>query len=184
MTKQTASWKDVKGVLSEFSHEQLLVALQDVYKLNPATKSFFHSRFLGGAGGVDHLEAYKKRIRRAISADPIRPLRLGEARKAVNEFKKASGQLEDTLELMLYYVACGNDFTLAFGDITESFYSSLESMFYSIVQMLIKQKDAGLAQAWLPKLEREYNRVSDLGWGYADYLSECLEELREAFSLK
>jgi hypothetical protein len=184
MTKQTASWRDVKAVLSEFSHEQLLGTLQDVYKLNPATKSFFHSRFLGGASGVEHLEAYKKRIRNAISTNHARPLRLGEARKAVNEFKKASGQLEETLELMLYYVACGNDFTLAFGDITESFYSSLESMFYSIVQMLIKQKDAGLAQAWLPKLEREYNRVSDLGWGYADYLSDCLEELREAFSLK
>jgi hypothetical protein len=69
MTKQTASWRDVKGVLSEFSHEQLLVALQDLYKLNPATKSFFHSRFLGGAGGVDHLEAYKKRIRNAISTN-------------------------------------------------------------------------------------------------------------------
>jgi hypothetical protein len=184
MTKQTASWRDVKGVLSEFSHEQLLVALQDLYKLNPATKSFFHSRFLGGAGGVDHLEAYKKRIRNAISTNHARPLRLGEARKAVNEFKKASGQLEETLELMLYYVACGNDFTLAFGDITESFYSSLESMFNGIVQTLIKQKDAALAQAWLPKLEKEYNRVSDLGWGYADYLSECLEELREAFSVK
>jgi hypothetical protein len=184
MTKPTASWRDVKAVLSEFSHEQLLGTLQDVYKLNPATKSFFHSRFLGGAGGVEHLEAYKKRIRNAISTNHTRPLRLGEARKAVNEFKKASGQLEETLELMLYYVECGNDFTLAFGDITESFYNSLESMFNGIVQTLIKQKDAALAQAWLPKLEREYKRVSDFGWGYADYLSECLEELREAFSVK
>jgi hypothetical protein len=184
MTKQTASWRDVKAVLSEFSREQLLGALQDLYKLNPATKSFFHSRFLGGAGGADHLEAYKKRIRNAISTNHTRPLRLGEARKAVNEFKKASGRLEETLELMLYYVECGNDFTLAFGDIDEAFYSSLESMFYGIVKILIKQKDAALAQAWLPKLEREYNRVSDFGWGYADYLSECLEELREACSVK
>jgi hypothetical protein len=57
-------------------------------------------------------------------------------------------------------------------------------MFNGIVQTLIKQKDAALAQAWLPKLEREYERVSDLGWGYADYLSECLEELREVFPEK
>lgn len=184
MAKQTAGWKEVKGVLSEFSREQLLGTLQDLYKLNPATKSFFHSRFLGDAGGTEHLEAYKKRIQNAISTNHNRPLRLGDARKAVNEFKKASGRLEETLELMLYYVECGNDFTLAFGDIDEPFYSSLESMFNGIVQTLIKQKDADLMRVWLPKLEREYKRVSRLGWGYADYLSDCLDELREAFRLQ
>ena len=57
-------------------------------------------------------------------------------------------------------------------------------MFNSIVQTLIKQKNVALAQAWLAKLEQEYNRVADFGWGYADYLSECLDELREVFPLK
>jgi hypothetical protein len=180
MTKQLG-WREVKSVLSEFSPEQLLGVLQDVYKFNAATKSFFHGRFLKDNTSTAHLDAYKKRIRSAIPLSHTRPLRMGEARKAVNEFKKANGHLDDTLELMLYYVACGNDFTLMYGDIDAPFYSSLESMFDKMTKLLIKQQDKSLTYRWLPKIEQEYNRVSMLGWGYADYLEECLEELRKAF---
>jgi hypothetical protein len=181
MTKQTTGWKEVKMVLSEFSSTQLLGVLHDLYKFNPATRSFFHSRFLADVDQGEHLEAYKKRIRSAIPIHPERPLRLVEARKAVNEFKKASGRLEDALELMLYYVQCGNDMTLAFGDIGGTFYDSLASMFDSIVQKLIAQADAALVEAWWPRLEQEHKRVDFIGWGYGDSLKDALVELRKAF---
>ena len=108
-------------------------------------------------------------------------VQLSAGRKAISEFKKANGNLSDLLSLMFYYVKCGNDFMLEFGDIDESFYDSIESMFSRLVQTLIKQKDKTLASQFLPQLESEFKRIEWMGRGYGDGLRELLNELKEAF---
>lgn len=82
---------------------------------------------------------------------------------------------------MLYYVTCGNDFTLEFGDIDESFYDSMESIFARIIETLVKRKDKTLASKFLPQLEVEFKRVEWMGWGYGDGLKELLDDLKQAF---
>ena len=99
-------------------------------------------------------------------------------------FKKANGNTHDTLTLMLYFVKCGNDFTLEFGDIDEGFYNSMGSMFSRVVQTLLKQQDEQLFAEFLPQLEAEFQRVDgQMGWGYPDELADHLAELRDAISL-
>lgn len=162
---------------------QLRGVLQDLYGFNAENKAFLHSRFLSNQDGGDYLEPYKVRIRKAIC--PKEPwkqdLQLSAGRKAISEFKKTNGNLADLLSLMLYYVSCGNDFTLEFGDIDGSFYDSLESMFARIVETLIKQKDKALIFEFLPQLEKEFKRVEWMGWGYGDGLREFLGDLKQAF---
>ena len=142
MIQKKPSWKDIKPILAEFNAIQLRGALQDLYHFSSENQAFFHSRFLSNQAGNDYLAPYQVRIREAVC--PREPwqqdFQLAAGRKAISEFKKANGNLRDTLSLMLYYVACGNDFTLEFGDIDERFYNSMESMFGSIAKMLIKQK--------------------------------------------
>jgi hypothetical protein len=131
MNKAKISWKDVKPVLSGFSSTQLLGLVQDLYRLNAENASFMHARFLSDDTKQGHLAPYMTKIQGAIS--PKEPwkqdVKLAEGRKAISEFKKANGNIRDTLTLMIYYVKCGNDFTLEFGDIDEGFYDSLCSMF-------------------------------------------------------
>lgn len=79
---------------------------------------------------------------------------------------------------MFYYVKCGNDVTLEFGDMDEAFYNSMGSMFGSIVKKLSAQADPKLAATWLDRLEKEHRRVADTGWGYGDELADYLEDLR------
>lgn len=143
MSQKQPSWKDIKPVLAEFSATQLRGVLQDLYRFSAENKAFFHSRFLSDKADNDYLKPYKLRIQRAVH--PKEPwkqdFKLADGRKAISEFKKANGNLRDTLSLMLYYVACGNDCTLEFGDIDAPFYDSLEAMFGRLVETLIKQKD-------------------------------------------
>ena len=51
MTKQarSASWKDVKTVLSQQSMPELLQLIRDLYALRPEVKDFLHTRFLTSA---------------------------------------------------------------------------------------------------------------------------------------
>ncbi len=83
---------------------------------------------------------------------------------------------------MTYYVQCGNDFTLEFGDIDERFYDSMCSMLGQIKDRLLKEQDQKLADEILPLLEKEFERIDgQMGWGYPDEFGEHLEELRDAF---
>ena len=104
-------------------------------------------------------------------------------RKAISDYKKAAGDARGLLTLMVFYVQCGNDFTLEFGDIDETFYDSLCSMVAGIKDRLLVENNRGLAAEFLPLLEREFERIDgQMGWGYPDEVSVHIEELREHFA--
>lgn len=171
------NWTDIKRVVSGFSKAQLLGLVQDLYRSNERNREFLHTRFLAEGKGAD-LTPYKTRIEAALMPKRwdgpmhLGPIRYGEARRAISDYNKARGALADLLDLMLYYVQCGNDITLEFGDMDERFYDSMGSMFGSLVAKLKSQEDTDLVEIWLPKLEREAHRVRDLGWGYGDVVTK------------
>jgi hypothetical protein len=177
------TWRDVKSVLQDWEKDQLIGLIQDLHKLSTANADFLNAR-LFGADEVQSLEPYKKRIKRAIS--PAQPwkqdVRLRDGRKAISDYKKASGDVRGVLTLMVYYIQCGNDFTLDFGDIDETFYNSLCSMLDQVKKQLIAEKDHQLAAEFIPVLEHEFKRIDgQMGWGYPDEFGEQVAELRGRF---
>src|SRR4030095_10078888 len=123
-----ASWKDIKTVLSQQSMPELLQLIKDLYALRPEVKDFLHARFLTSERT---LAPYKNTIQQSLSPDVIHgeDIELSRGRKAISAYKKATNDPRGTLELMVYYVECGTQFTVDYGDIDEAFYASLESMF-------------------------------------------------------
>ena len=186
MSQKKPSWKDLKPIIEDLSSKEMLGLIRDLYNYCPENKEFFHVRFLAQEYlNNNYLKPYKDRIRIAVCpTEPWKDVqKMSAGRKAISDFKKVKGDnLRDTLELMLYYVQCGNDFTLDFGDIDEPFYESMESMFSSIVKKLIQQKDPALTEEFMPKLEAEFERVDgEMGWGYPDALRGWMEELYKTF---
>ena len=173
----TKNWTDIKRMISSFSRTELTGLVQDLYRASEHNQRFLHTRFLAANNKAD-LTLYKKKIKAALSPKNWEaPIRYGEARKAISEYKKARGEVVEMVDLMLYYVKCGNDVTLEFGDMDERFYDSMGSMFRSLVDKLKSQDDPDLIAKWLPKLTTEANRVRDVGWGYGDELRNYIEEL-------
>lgn len=66
---------------------------------------------------------------------------LNEAKKAITDFKKLTGDEFKTAELMLYYVELGVEYTNSFGDIYESFYSSMETMYEKVLQICSQREE-------------------------------------------
>jgi hypothetical protein len=60
-------------------------------------------------------------------------MRLSEAKNAISKFNKLSSDDLKTLDLMLYYVEIGTEFTNTYGDIDEKFYNSMVSMYRKVV---------------------------------------------------
>ena len=100
---------------------------------------------------------------------------MSRGRKAISDYKKATHDPVGTLELMVYYVECGNQFTVDYGDIDEAFYESLDAMFTQVVKTLQKS-DEKTVERFLPRLEGIVRQAHGIGWGYYDTISETLEE--------
>ena len=184
MNTAKPTWKTVKSKIAHCDKAQLMVLIRDLYGLNKPNADFLHARLLGDANGAQSLEPYKRRIREAVS--PEEPWKqyvsLSAGRKAISEYRKANGDARGLLELMLYYVRCGNDFTLEFGDIDEPFYNSMCSMVDQFCKLLIKQEDPNLANEFVAQLEVEFQRIDGrMGWGYADEIRDQLMGLKDAF---
>src|SRR5712691_13419360 len=131
------SWQDVKAILPQQSPQELLQLIRDVYALRPEVKDFIHARLLASGASV---APYKKTIHQSLYPDVIHgeDIALARGRKAISDYKKATNDPMGTLELMVYYVECGNQFTVDYGDIDEEFYESLDSMFTQVVKTLQK----------------------------------------------
>jgi hypothetical protein len=184
MTAKKPMWRDVKKIIGQWSNDELIGLVQDLYRFDANSTDFLHARLLSGTIGDDGLAPYKERIRKAVS--PTEPwkqdVRLAAGRKAISDYKKANGDLRGLLTLMVFYVQCGNDFTLKFGDIDETFYDSQCSMVEGIKDRLLNEQDEALAAEFLPLLEKEFERIDgQMGWGYPDEVRDHIEELRGRF---
>jgi len=165
-------WSDVRAVLASQGSAQLLETVRDLYDLSQENRDFLNARYLASE---NCLESYKKAIDDAIYPNVYesKPIRVSIAKKAISHYTKATGHQAGILELMVYFVERGNQFTVDFGDIDEGFYSSLESMFGRILETL-KRSDYEVIAHFLPRLVAIRDAAAGIGWGYHDYLCEAL----------
>ncbi len=135
---KSPTWSQIKVELISLAQKELLNVIHDLYRLNADNKVFLTTHL--GLGDVEALaEPYRKAIRREFYPDRGFPrLNLGAARKALNDFKKANSDPRATLDMMIYYVEQGVACTVAYGDIDEAFYSSLEGVFADAVALTSK----------------------------------------------
>ena len=173
MSKQKSlTWSQFKTKLSGVSHQELLNIIRDLYKLNPDNKVFLSSHLqIGDPRNLS--EPYRRRIRNEFNPDRGFPkLNLKAARKALNDFKKASTDPRAVADLMVYYVEQGVQCTLQYGDIHEGFYSSLESVFTDAIEVIKQTGDSEIMAEFYTRLEQIVRDTSGIGWGFHDYLHD------------
>jgi len=95
------------------------------------------------------------------------------ARKAISDFKKINSNPAALLDLQLTYVEYGVECTLAYGDIDERFYDSMESMFCKTLKDMEEHGLLDLFEARCLTIEK---KTRDLGWGFGDAITELCEE--------
>lgn len=177
LEKYPLSWQSIKPKLQELSPADLLKVIADLYRLSKDNQHFLHARYGDTAAS---LAPYKEIIRHAVfpKFENDQDLHLSEGRKAIRDYKKAVGDTKNVLELMVYYIECGNDCTLAYGDFDAAFYDSLCSMFSAVVNLLKMPENAALMPIFKTRLEFIVRKSEGLGWGYHDYIADLMDELQ------
>lgn len=173
---KNSNWLEIRKTLSRCSERDLLGLVADLYSLSKGNKDFLEARFLRNDRA---LVRYKAQIKRYLA--PNEPWKenqrigLKEAKKAMSDYKKASGDEWGALELMVYYVECGTDFLCEFGDTYEQYYNSLESVFENALKLMKKSALPDI-QGFVDRLIKVVHKARHMGWGYFDNISAMLQE--------
>lgn len=168
---------ELKKELKTLENSELVEIISNLYKSNDKVKDFLNMRFIGEKYQYDVLEKYKKKMYDEFFPKNMRKMpSLKTAKGLITDFKKigSNGML---LDLMLYYVECGNEFTNEFGDIDGAFYDSLCSVFNQFVDQLNSNGTEDLYLNFKRRIENLVWSSSNIGWGYGDFISEKSMEI-------
>lgn len=111
---------------------------------------------------------------------PREPLRLTDARKAIRDYRKVTGDVQGTIDLLLSFVETGTDFTREYGGIDSRFYNSLTSALNEIDELLGGGGDPLYAN-FRDRLWAVADASRQIGWGYGDYVNDVVAELDDSW---
>ena len=133
---------------------------------------------MAGDDGVI-LEKYRgKIVEQFFPSRGFGKLKLGEARKAIREYQKATGSVPGTAELLMTYVENGAEFTSEYGDIDERFYNSVESALEDLANLL-QGEGQELYFQFSERLDAVETLTSGIGWGFHDFIAEVVARLED-----
>lgn len=127
--------------------------------------------------GSEQVKSFKAIIQESIYPDNPEYFSSGGMAIAVRTFdayKKSNPNQDGLIDLMLFFVECGSQFTLDYGDMDEDFYTALEDVFEEILQ-LIKGSDATVLERYRTRLYAIEEEARDTGWGYGDQIQDLLD---------
>lgn len=162
---------ELKKLLKQLDQKELISLVSDLYKVNKDVQSYLSVKFIGEETIIDLLENAEKEIWNEFFPEKgFGKMRLAKAKKTITNFKKLTNDHERTVDLMLFYVEAGTEFTITYGDIDEKFYDSMESTYHKVAKEC--EKDKELFNKFDKRLYAIVVATEGMGWGYHDGLSD------------
>jgi hypothetical protein len=156
----------------------------DCYKLNEDVKKYIQVMLEPESAVQQLYEEAESKILHEFYPNRGEPkLRLAQAKKAISEFNKLCNDHVKTIELMIYYVELGVEFTNGYGDINEPFYYSMESMYQNVLKKIRAEKGIGLYNLYRDRLKAIVSSTENIGWGFHDQLAEMYFEIEQEYEV-
>lgn len=172
ISKPASGWTMIRQQIAKSPRPALVALIKDLHDASPENRDFLQARFDAENAGGDALERYRRKIvEQFFPKRGFGKLKLAEARKAIRDYRKATGNVVGTIDLLLTYVENGTEFTQQFGDMNEAYYNSLESSAAEISRLLLGAGKAAYGQ-FCERIRRVESLASNIGWGYGDFIRD------------
>ena len=158
---------EVKKELKKLEKDKLIDLIGDLYKKQKSVKEYLD--FFVNQDEEKLLETYKDRVLFAFYPNRGRNYSIKDAKQALKEFEKLEPSPEYIADLRLYYVETGIDFCNDFGNMDDSFYNSLSSVYYNCISLI---QSLDLIAMFEQRLLKLLDNTHKVGWGIGDYFDE------------
>jgi hypothetical protein len=172
--KASPTWSDVKARLADLDRAGLLGLIQDLYAASKDNQAFLHARL---HLGEDVLEPYKAAIDRWLWPDVFKNQNtsVAKAKKAITDYKKASGTADGSAELMVFYCERASGFSGDVGLDDEAYLSALVRMFEQALKAVANLPETQRQALWT-RLQIVRDRSHDIGYGVGEDMDALLTE--------
>lgn len=164
----------LKKHLQSLTHDELVEEVLKLTKRFKDVKTYFEMELGDTKQQAAIVEAVKEKIKKQFF--PTRGYgnpKAAEIRKLIGEFRKVSVFPFDLVDVLLFRVEQAVDFTQAYGDISETFYSATESAYEDALKLITTYQ---LKDHFLDRCLTIQYRTAHMGWGFADELDRLTEE--------
>jgi hypothetical protein len=126
------------------------------------------------------VEKYRHLVADAVFPDPFsrRRVSLRDATAAITEYRRSTGDVAGTVDLMLTFLEAGTEQAADLGYGDENYFSALENKVDAIAR-LWKALPAAARTKALGRLDWVCRRADAIGWGYGDYVDDVVARLRD-----
>ena len=172
--RSSPSWTDVKAKLADFDCPGLIGLVQDLYTASKDNRAFLRARL---HLGEDVLKPYKEAIDRWLWPDVFKNQNtsVAKAKKAITDYKKASGAADGLAELMVFYCERASGFSCDVGLDDEAYLSALVRMFEQALKAVAILPESQ-RPALRARLEMVRDRSHNIGYGVGDDMDALLAE--------
>jgi hypothetical protein len=174
--KDRAGWGAVRKKLDAFDRAGLLALVRDLHNANASNRRFLEARLLSSSTS---LEKYRRLVADAIYPDPLsqRQVSIRDATAAITEYRRSTGDLTGTVDLMLTFLEAGIEQAVDLGYGDAPYFSALERKLDAVAKSWPDlppdaRKDAAERLDWVRR------RAQKIGWGYGDYVTDVVAALR------
>ena len=165
----------IRSTLLRQQPVQLIRVIGELYRLSRENQRFLEARL---ADASKQLPAYRRLVADCLFPDPLRKgakVRIVEAKRAISQYARATGDTAGTVDLMMTFVERGTSFAGDLGYGEDAFFISLENLLSRALDLLRGGSD-DLKQSMRSRLVRLSGSARDLGWGYGDFVVNAVAE--------
>ena len=181
-TKRPGGWSAIRPPLTTWEKPAMITLIKELYDAAAVNRDLIQARVLAGENNGELLEKYRRKIEEQFfPARGFGKLKLGEARRAIRDYRKVTNSIPGTAELLMNYVENGTRFTREYGDIDEGFYNSIESALAELATLL-RGKARGLYSQFAQRLATVKQMSDGIGWGFCDSIADIVGSLEEELS--
>ena len=163
--------RDLKNELAGYDKKTLIGLISELYDKNKSAREYLD--YYLKPDDTEKLKIYKAKIREAFFPKMGVSYNLVSGKKTISDFRKLGPSVESLIDLMLYYVECGVEFTNNYGDINESYYVSLAKVYRDSLDLIYKNS---LCKTFKVKARNIVNISENIGWGFFDAVSSLYFE--------
>ena len=170
---------NLKKTLNTLSKDEIIQIVLEIYDSYSDVKEKLNAQFAEDKTTLlkEALDKYKFIIRNEFfpskGADKCR---VSVCKKAISDFKKLKPSPIDVADLMVFFVEQGCQYTSMYGDMWESFYTSIENNYRSALDYIFQNE---LENLFKDRLKKCVDLTEDCGWGFNDVLGDFFYEYYE-----